>query len=95
MWASRRSGERASLLWKLMEKKGAGETDFDENLKEQVKNRTQERKDVWEAWAASPADARRVCRGKAEGGTEGSSTHCSLEEQDGGAPHTQEDAHVW
>ena len=37
-------GERAILLSKLSEKKGAGETDLDEHFKGQVNNRTQERR---------------------------------------------------
>ena len=43
-------GERRGLLWKFSEKKGEGETYFDENLKGQFKNRTQERKGFWEVW---------------------------------------------
>ena len=48
-------GESTSLLWKLNEKKGdgEGETIFDEHLRSQVKNRTQERKDLWEVCPAS------------------------------------------
>ena len=60
-------GERTGHFWKR-EKKRTGETYFDENLKGQVKNRTQEWKDLLEVWAASPADALRTWRERAEGG---------------------------
>ena len=40
-------GDRTGLLWKLSDKKRARETYVDESLKGQVKNRTQERKDLW------------------------------------------------
>ena len=77
-WVVRKIAERTGLLWKLHENKGAGETYFDENLKGQVKTRTQEGKDLWEVWAASPADVLRICRSKVEGGANGSSTYLSL-----------------
>ena len=80
-------GERTGLLCKLSEKKGAGQTYFDENGK------TQERKDLWEVWAASLADALQICREKVEGGTEGSWTYCSLEDKEGGLPYMQDHPH--
>ena len=40
-------GERTSSLWRLNEKMGEGKTYFDEDLKGQVKNTGQERKDLW------------------------------------------------
>ena len=73
-------GERTSLLWKLSEQKTARYLCLNENMKGQVKNRTQARKDLWEVWAASPVDAPRICRKRVEGGAEGSSTYCSLKE---------------
>ena len=42
-WSIKLIKERTGLLWKLSDKKGAGETCFDENLKDQIKNRKQER----------------------------------------------------
>ena len=51
--------------------KGAGETHCGESLKGQVKHRKQEqkeeRKDWWEVWVASPADALSICGDTAEG----------------------------
>ena len=49
-------GERSSLLWKLGQKTCEGKTCFDEELKGEFKNRVQEWQDLWEVWAASPAD---------------------------------------
>ena len=46
--------------------------------------KTQERKDLWEVWPASPADALRLCEKKAERGAEGSSTCCPLEDPEVG-----------
>ena len=46
---------------------GAGQAYFDEDLKGQVKHRTHERKDSWEVWAASRADALRICGAKIRG----------------------------
>ena len=63
------------------EEKRAGDLCFDENMKGEVTNRTQERKDLWEVWAASPAGALWICREKVEGGAAGSWTNCSLEER--------------
>ena len=51
---SKEVGKRTGLLWKLNEKKRAGQLRFHENRKGQVKNRTQGRKHFWEVWAASP-----------------------------------------
>ena len=51
---SKEVGKRRGLLWKLNEKKRAGQLRFHENTKGQVKNRTQGRKNLWEVWAASP-----------------------------------------
>ena len=42
---------------------------FDVNMQGEVKNRTQERKNLREVWAASRADVLRVCREEVEGGT--------------------------
>ena len=61
----------------------------------QVKNGTQEREDVWKVLAASPADALRICREKIEGGAEGSSTYCSLEDLEDSAPQLQADVLEW
>ena len=58
-------------------------------MKSQVKNRTEERKDLWEVWA-SPADALRKNTDRVHGGAEGSSTYCSLEDQEG-PPYMQDD----
>ena len=63
-----------------------GELCLNDNMKSQATTRSQERKDVWEAWAASRADPLRMCKEKVEGGADGSSTWCSLEDQEGGAP---------
>ena len=65
------------------------------NLKSQVKNRVQERQDLWEVWTASHADASRICKGKAEGRAEGSSTYYSLEDPEIDPPHMQQEAPVW
>ena len=50
----------------LSEKKRVGETCLDENMKGQVTDRTQERKDLREAWVSSPAHAVRSCREEQE-----------------------------
>ena len=39
--------------------------------------------------------ALRICRKKAEGGAEGSSTHCSQEDPEFGLQNMQEEALVW
>ena len=65
---------------------------MDEDLKGQVENRVQERQDLWEVWAASLADALRICR---EGGAEGSWTFLlSVDPKIGPPDHKQEDACV-
>ena len=92
--------ERADLLWKLTEKKGAGETFFDENLKGQLfffkKKKRQERKTLWEEWVAPPVEALRICGEKAEGGAEDSSTYCSLDDPEIVAPYYMEEQFlVW
>ena len=51
--------KNTGLLWRPGEEEGAGETYVEEHLKGQVEHRTQERKDLWEVWAALPADALR------------------------------------
>ena len=56
-------------------------------MKGQVTNRTQERMDLWEGWAASPVDALRICTENLEERAEGSSTYCSLKDQEGGPPY--------
>ena len=50
------------------EKKGAGETHFDEMRKGQDKNIAQERKDLWEVWTASPPDALKIFKEEVEAG---------------------------
>ena len=52
-------------------------------MKGQVTIRKHERKDLWEVWAASPADSLRTCRDTVAGGAEGSSTYWPMEDQEG------------
>ena len=88
-------GERTSLPRKVREKKGEGKTNFDEDLKGQVKNKGQERKDVWRVCAASPTGALSICRAQAERGAERSSTYCSETDREIGSQNVQEEVAVW
>ena len=87
--ANQQGRKRTGLLWKLNENKRAGQLCVHENMHGQAKNGTQERKDLWEIWAASLDDALRIFRERVHGRAEGSSTWCTLEDQQGGPPYMQ------
>ena len=87
--------KNTGLLWRLGEEEGAGETYVEEHLKGQVEHRTQERKDLWEVWAALPADALWICRDKFEGGVEISSKYCSFEDLELGPSYMLADVPLW
>ena len=66
MYNTLKTRKRTCLQWRLSEKKRVGNRCFDENMKDQVANRTQERKHLWEVWAAWPTDTLRSCTEKFE-----------------------------
>ena len=86
---SKEVGKRTGLLWKLNDKKRAGQLRFHENTKGQENARAGST--FGKYGRRLPADALRRCRERVHGGAEGSSTYCSLEDQTGGPPHMQDD----